>query len=58
MGSARKLTTWNGSLPGMEVKLISSAAHSRCHSLLPSNLPKLILLETVLILSSHPAQAC
>ena len=34
-------------LPGMEVNLISSAAHSRCHSLPPSIMFRLILLETV-----------
>ena len=33
--------------PGMKVKLISSAAHGRCHSLPPCILTRLILLETV-----------
>ena len=31
----------------MEVNLISRVAHGRCHSLTPSILSKLILLETV-----------
>ena len=34
-------------LPGMEVKLISSAAHGRCNSLSPSILTRLIMLETI-----------
>ena len=33
----------------MKVKLLPSAAHGRCHSLPPSILSRLILLETVLI---------
>ena len=44
-------------LPGMNIKLISSAAHGRCHSLPPSILSRLILLETT-DSSNHPAQAC